>query len=179
MTIDEILRKLDAVESESATYWGGFATPAFFARLGEAWSPAETVRHLVKSIRPVAKALKVPRILLRLKFGRPDHASVPWDVLVERYRGLLAAGGNAGRFAPSAREERDLESRRAEILAQHAEANRALRAAIGRWSEAALDRYQLPHPLLGNLTIREMLSFTLYNQLHHIGVVERRRNPRT
>ena len=174
MTRDEIVRKLDEVQDESGRYWGAFDAPSFFARLGDAWSPAENVRHLVKSIRPVTKALKVPRILLRLKFGKPDHPSATYDALVERYHGLLAAGGNAGRFAPSPREERDLEARREEILAQHADANRELRATIVRWSDAALDRDQLPHPLLGNLTIREMLYFTLYHQLHHIGVVERR-----
>ena len=179
MTHDEILRKLDAVDRESASYWSAFEAPAFFAKLGDAWSPAENVRHLVKSIRPVTKALGVPRILLRLKFGKPKRDSVSYDALVERYHGLLAAGGDAGRFAPSPREEQDLEARRTEILAQHSEANRALRAAVARWSDAALDRYQLPHPLLGNLTIREMLCFTLYHQLHHIGVVERRLRPQT
>ena len=175
MTRDEILRKLDEVQDESASYWSSFDAAAFFAKPGEAWSPAENVRHLVKSIRPVTKALKVPRIVLWIRFGRPRRESVAWDTLIERYQGLLAAGGKAGRFAPSPREEHDLEARRAEILAQHAEANRALRAAILRWSENALDRSQLPHPLLGNLTIREMLYFTLHHQLHHIGVVERRR----
>ncbi len=177
MTRDDILHKLDAVDSEGAAYWGAFDAPAFFAKLGDAWSPAENVRHLVKSIRPVTQAMKMPRIVLRLKFGKPAHESVSYDQLVERYHGLLAAGGNAGRFAPSPREEHDLEARRAEILAQQREANLALRAAIGRWPEASLDRHQLPHPLLGNLTVREMLYFTLYHQLHHIAVVERRRNP--
>ena len=176
MTRDEILQKLDDVHQESAAYWSAFDARTFFAKLGDAWSPAENVRHLVKSTRPVTKALKMPRIVLRVIFGKPKHASVAYDALVERYHGLLEAGGNAGRFAPSSREEQDLESRRAEILAQHADAMRALRAAIARWSDSALDRNQLPHPLLGNLTVREMLYFTLYHQLHHIGVVERRRN---
>lgn len=177
MNRDDILHKLDAVQGESAAYWGAFDAPTFFAKLGEAWSPAENVRHLAKSIRPVTKALKVPRLLLRFKFGKPKRASVSYDALVERYQGLLEGGGKAGRFAPSPREEVDLEARRAEILAEHAEANRALRAAILRWPDAALDRNQLPHPLLGNLTVREMLCFTIYHQLHHMGVVQRRMRP--
>ena len=63
----------------------------------------------------------------------------------------------------------------AEILRQHADANRALGAAIARWPDAKLDQYQLPHPLLGHLTMREMLEFTLYHQLHHMNVVKRKR----
>ena len=175
MNREEMLRKLDDVQAESAAYWRSFDTPAFFAKLGEGWSPAENVRHLVKSIRPVTKALGVPRLFLRLKFGKPRRASVGFEELRERYQGLLDAGGKAGRFAPSPREQGDLESWRKEILQQHAEANRALRAAIARWPEAAFDEYQLPHPLLGNLTVREMLYFTLYHQLHHINVVKRKK----
>jgi hypothetical protein len=37
-----------------------------------------------------------------------------------------------------------------------------------QWSEAELDRYTLPHPLLGDLTMREMLCFTLYHNQRHI-----------
>ena len=50
-----------------------------------------------------------------------------------------------------------------------------LRAAIARWPDRSLDRYQLPHPLLGKLTLREMLIFTAYHQMHHLEGVKRRR----
>ena len=36
-----------------------------------------------------------------------------------------------------------------------------------KWQENDLDRYQLPHPLLGKLTIREMLYFAIYHNLRH------------
>jgi hypothetical protein len=123
----------------------------------------------------VTTALKLPRLLLRFKFGKPRRASVEPEELRVRYQGLLDAGGKAGRFAPTPRQASDLESWRAEILAQQADANRALGAAIARWPDAKLDKYQLPHPLLGNLTVREMLYFTLYHQMHHMNVVKRKR----
>jgi len=31
----------------------------------------------------------------------------------------------------------------------------------------SVDQYQLPHPVLGKLTIREMLFFTIYHNLRH------------
>jgi len=40
-------------------------------------------------------------------------------------------------------------------------------------SEAALDKYILPHPLLGKLTLREMLYFTAYHVAHHKQLVEK------
>ena len=59
------------------------------------------MRHLTKSTRPVVTALKAPKLFLRFRFGKSGRASVGYDALCERYRGLLAAGGQAGRFAPS------------------------------------------------------------------------------
>jgi hypothetical protein len=55
----------------------------------------------------------------------------------------------------------------------------ALHAALGRWGERSLDRLRLPHPALGTLTVREMLLFTLYHNLHHVLVVARRKGWRS
>jgi hypothetical protein len=60
-------------------------------------------------------------------------------------------------------------------MADHAAAIEALCAAVERWPERALDRYRLPHPLMGKLTVREMLLFTLVHNIHHVRVAERRR----
>ena len=39
--------------------------------------------------------------------------------------------------------------------------------SIEKISEEDLDYYVLPHPLLGKLTLREMLYFTIYHVKHH------------
>jgi len=48
-------------------------------------------------------------------------------------------------------------------------------AALDGWSERALDRLRLPHPALGKLTVREIVLFTLYHNIHHATNVARRR----
>jgi len=50
-----------------------------------------------------------------------------------------------------------------------------LDAVLERWDDKRLDRYQLPHPVLGKLTVREMLFFTLYHNKHHASRVFERR----
>ena len=172
-TRDEILRALDQQETESTSYWNAFDTASFFRPIGTSWSPSDTVRHLTKSTRPVVKALEAPRLFLRIAFGKSRRPSVRYDDLVTRYRGLLAEGGKAGRYAPSSRAESDPETWRRSILSTYADVQRKLREAIARWPEDKLDQLQLPHPLLGKLTVREMLFFTLYHQRHHMAVVER------
>lgn len=170
-TRDEILASVDDIRQQSAAYWSAFPGDEFFAKIGEAWSPADNVRHLAKSIRPVTKALRMPRLVLRLMFGAPKRASMTYDALRDYYRSRLTGGNDAGRFAPSQRVLTDP----AEVLAQFEQASRELRAAIERWPDKALDRYQMPHPLMGKLTVREMLFFTLYHQLHHMDGVKRRK----
>lgn len=171
----QILATLQRVEEESVAYWSAFGTADFFAKIDGHWSPAENVRHLIKSIRPVTKALGMPRLVLWFMFGKPRRPSTPWAEIQTRYSGLLAAGADAGRFAPSEREEPDLEAGKARIMGQFVQVNRDLRAAIAKWNDRSLDRYQLPHPLLGKLTLREMLSFTAYHQTHHLDGVKRRK----
>jgi len=171
----QIVATLESVQDEGVAYWNGFETAELFAKIDGHWSPAENVRHLIKSIRPVTKALGLPRLVLRLMFGAPRRESARWSDVQARYLGLLEAGGKAGRFTPAEREEQDLEAGRARIMGQFVQVNRELRAAIGKWADRSLDRYQLPHPLLGKLTMREMLIFTAYHQMHHLDGVKRRR----
>lgn len=172
-TRSDLLRAFEQQAAESNAYWNAFDTEAFLRPIGASWSPADTVRHLTKSTRPVVMALKAPKLFLRFRFGKSGRDSVGYDELVQRYQGLLAAGGQAGRFAPSAHTESDAAAWRRKILSAYDGVQLELRDAMGRWPEKKLDQLQLPHPLLGNLTVREMLFFTLYHQRHHIGVVER------
>ena len=174
-TRDEIVAALAKLHDESEAYWNTFETDAFFRSFGPSWSPAENVRHLNKATRPVALAMSLPRIVLRLKFGKGAGTSIPFEQLTVRYDDRLAAGGQAGRYAPGPRAASDLERWRGDIMRESADIQSKLIAATARWRDDSLDRYQLAHPLLGNLTLREMLFFTLYHQLHHIEVVERKR----
>lgn len=174
-TSQQIMATLEQVQEENVAYWSSFSTSEFFTKINGHWSPAETVRHLNKSIRPVAKALKLPRIVLRFMFGTSRRASERWSDIQTRYNGLLEGGAKAGRFSPSEQQEQDPEAGRARIMAHYAQNNRDLRAAIAKWSDQSLDRYQLPHPLLGKLTMREMLIFTAYHQMHHLDGVKKRR----
>jgi hypothetical protein len=173
-TQEQILAAFQEQETASLAYWNAFDTEAFFRPIGSSWSPADTVRHLNKSTRPVMKALAMPKLLLRFLFGKPRRASMTYDEFRARYLGALAEGGKAGRFSPSERTVADAETWRREIMSDFSRIGADLRKNIARWRDGKLDRLQLPHPLLGKLTVREMLFFTLYHQRHHIGVVEKR-----
>lgn len=174
-TGDDIARALRRVHVDGRRYWEQFLPEAFLAPLGAAWSPADNVRHLTKAMRAVAVGLRMPRLLLWLRFGRARRPSRSYAALRETYLERLGAGGQAGRFAPGpTRPAPDAAAAQARILASHAAAVDQLVSLLARWPEDALDQYQLPHPLLGGLTVREMMFFTLYHNQHHVAVVRRR-----
>ena len=170
----EALRRLDV---DGAAFWGSIPGAEFFEPQRAAWSPAEHARHLAKSARPVARALAAPRIVLAFRFGLHRGPSPDFAHLRDRYLAGLAAGAQAGRFSPRAKPiPPDAEAGRAEVIAEWRAANRALGGAVDRWAERSLDRYRLPHPVLGLLTVREMVAFSVYHTAHHLRwVAERRR----
>ena len=171
----ELSAELLAIHDASARYWGSFDTAAFFAPIGESWSPAENVRHLTKSVRAVNTGLRLPRWFVWLRFRRPVRASRGYTELRDIYLARLAAGANAGRFAPDPRPApADPEAERKRVMEFHRIAVEEMRRLIPRWSESALDRLQLPHPALGWLTVREMLYFTVYHNQHHPENVRRK-----
>jgi hypothetical protein len=173
-TAAEIADALEARHASSVAYWSTFDTAAFHRPFGTAWSPADNVRHLTTTMRAVTRGLLLPRIVLFLKFRRPDRPSRRYAEVRDAYRARLAQGGTAGRFGPRPRPEpADPEAERATVMQYHALAVQGIRDATSRWSEQALDRRQLPHPLMGPLSVREMLLFTLYHNQHHVDNVRR------
>jgi len=89
---------------------------------------------------------------------------------VQRYKEKLAAGGRAsGRFIPPDVAASALDPTIVDIRRTIA----SMTKRVNGWSEADLDRYLLPHPLLGKLTVREMLFFTIHHAQHHQALVER------
>ena len=141
----------------------------FFTRHGEVWSPSDNVDHLIKAVKPVAKALKLPKITLQAMFGKPEKPSMTYEELCDRYRAEISRGAQAsGRYLPNQETpDDDAEGKKKALLEQWSKANEELLSVAGKWDENELDKYQLPHPLIGKLTIREMIFFTIYHNLRH------------
>ncbi|MEO7795805.1 MAG: DinB family protein [Thermoanaerobaculia bacterium] len=174
---EEISAAMVRLHAVSERYLAAVPAEEFVQAQGEKWSPADHVRHLTKSTRPLVPALGLPKLLLGLRFGRASRESRRFSVLRGDYRRLLLLpGAGAGRFAPSARPlPADLDVWQREVLSSWRCAVSGLALKIPGWTESALDRYLLPHPLLGKLTVREMLFFTIYHNAHHLDQVAARR----
>jgi hypothetical protein len=167
----EIVRALGEVEAEVAEFFGGLSAADFLYRQGEAWTPSEHLRHLTRSVRAVNQAFTRPPWMLLLRFGWRRGRSRSFEEIRETYQGALARGGKAsGGYVPPREVVRPDEAaayQRGIVEKWHA-AGAELRRGVERWGEKSLDRVRLPHPLLGWLSAREMLFFTLYHNRHHV-----------
>lgn len=149
-----------------------------FDRPNSGWSAADHLRHLIKSNRPILKALRAPKLFLLIRFGMTRRPSQRFAQIEERYLKELKRGLQAGKYAPEFKEkpytEAEAEEERVRIIKSWIKLGKAIIAALNGWSESDLDRYLLPHPGLGKLSMRELLMFMLYHNLHHTNGVQKR-----
>lgn len=128
------------------------------------WTAGQQLEHIIKSVRPVRLALSLPAFLLRIIFGKANRDSKSYEALVEKYKQKLLAGGQASApFIPGIVGIEDRKNLSAKLLTL----TNSLSNHISSFSEEQLDAHILPHPLLGKLTLREMLYFTIYHVAYH------------
>ncbi len=127
------------------------------------WSAGEQLQHIYLSVRPVNLAMLIPKFILRFLFGKP-HQNRTYEELVVTYQKSLLNGGKAGsQFIP-----KNVSIGKRKILIDDlTRLINSLNEKIERLSEQDLDKYILPHPLIGKISIREMLYFTIYHVQHH------------
>lgn len=136
----------------------------FTLSVNNKWTAGQHFEHIYLSVSPLTKALNLPVFFLKLMFGKANRPSKDYDALVKKYLGKLGIGGAAsGRFIPKQVAFDEKEVLRRKLLRTVEQ----LCKTVAGYTEAKLDNYILPHPLMGKLTLREMLYFTIYHVEHH------------
>jgi hypothetical protein len=174
-TKPELLASFGRVHRAVSDYFASVPAEEFFNHPPAVWSPAENLAHLIKSVSPVATAMKLPKLFLFILFGTPKKSSRRFTQIKEEYRRELVKGARAtGRYIPVVEERSvDFEQVKQGILRKWDETGKRVLDVLQGWNEERLDKYVLPHPILGKLTIREMLFFTLYHDVHHVNNVRK------
>lgn len=129
------------------------------------WTTGEHAKHLILSTQPLNQGLRMPKLLLRTTFGKNNREEQTYEALVAKYHQKLSEGGRASsRYEPKPISK----SEKGKIIQQLQVENQKLVKIIEKWKPKDMTVYLLPHPLLGKLTIREMLFFTVYHTEHHL-----------
>lgn len=143
-------------------------TPEQFAQAAPGrWSASQHLDHLTRSHRVLALALSMPRD--RFGWGRrtpPGSRSEP-EVRAAYLAALRGGVKASGRFLP------EPHGTQAEQVQQYRESVDLLGHHLSAFcTDDELDAATLPHPALGEVTLREMLHFTRYHNRHHLSGVQ-------
>lgn len=145
-------------------YIQGLTPAAFMASHNNKWTAGQQLEHILLSVKPVRQVMGLPLFLLAWAWGKNNRTPRSYEAMVQKYQSKLASGGVAtARFLP---RPVPVAARAKRILQLNQEVNKLCKR-LAKLSDKELDTYLIPHPLLGKLTIREMLFFTLYHVQHH------------
>ncbi len=173
----DLVKTLGQTHQEVSKTIGSLTLDDIYDRSKDNWSPSDTLRHLIKCVKPVAFVLRLPRSIIGFKWGKSARPSRQYHEVRKFYQGALARGAQAGSFAPEFIEiptaQDDAERMRNQILQNWDKVNRRLNLVVNKWPEMYFDKYFLPHPILGKITVREMIMFTIYHNVHHITKVQK------
>src|ERR1700730_12547464 len=167
---DSIASSLNQAVDEFVAYVQAMDEKSFENAPAGKWNAGQQLDHLIRSIRPLNLAYALPLFTLKLMFGKANRNSRTYAGLVEKYESKLAGGGKAsGRFIPAAVSFASKEK----FCGHYKKEKEKLVRKIQKFNEQDLDTYVLPHPLLGKLTLREMLFFTIHHNEHHLNLVKK------
>lgn len=171
MTKEELLQGFEG-EVKAVEDWYKAQDASLFSEKGEElWSAAQHLHHLIKSNKPLGNGMGFPYFVLRLKFGKAKAPSRSYDEVVAVYKQALADGGQAtGPYVP--REIGNEE--KAGILGRYRCDAEQFKKNLSKWPDERLDKLRIPHPLIGDMTLREILCFTVYHNGHHRKILEDR-----
>ena len=142
----------------------------FVETANQKWSAGQQMDHIYRAIKPLVQALQLPHFILKLLFGKANRNSKTYEELVNKYLLKLETGGRAtGRFVP-----KEIQFHQKKILIQQLQKTvEKLIGHVNKLSETELDHFIMPHPLLGKITLREMMYFTIYHVAHHEEITKR------
>lgn len=165
MTKNELNLQLAASVDSFANAFASFPDEKLFHKPDEKWSIAEQLQHLILAVKPLILAYSLPGFILQILFGKSNRPSRSYEELLAKYNSKLAEGGKAS--APYIPKPIRTGSNKTKLIENFTAIHKKFLRKSARWPESKLDQYVLPHPLLGKITLREMLFFTDFHIRHH------------
>lgn len=135
------------------------------------WTSGQHALHLLQSIRPLNKALSLPKLVLKLKFGKSNRPTRDYNTIKSKYlEKLKTVKGKT--YKPSRNMRIPSNEDKPYILNCLEIQNKKLQHKIMRWKDKDLDDYILPHPLMGKMTVRELVMWTAFHIEQHTNTLQ-------
>lgn len=161
MKKQEIIDLLTKNYSLFVTYINELTSKEFEFAYQEKWTAGQQLAHIVLCVKPLLKVYGMDKAMIAQNFGLSNRQSVTDIALLDSYNEKLnGTYKTADRYIP----EPVLINQRQDLTENLTKLIQSLCVNIASFTETELDSLLIPHPLLGNLTLREML----YNAIHHV-----------
>lgn len=161
MTKQELIERFYSNHQELIDYVNALTDDRFVYSSNGKWTAGQQLSHAYLCLLPFPKLLASKEFILR-KFGRINRATWDYDTVIENY--LKTSRKAPERFLP----EQVSPEEKTKITADFQEILSTIQQALNEFADDELDSLILPHPLLGNLTIREMFYLMTYHPIHHL-----------
>jgi uncharacterized damage-inducible protein DinB len=135
------------------------------------WTVGQHFLHLLRSIELLNQALNYPKFILENKFGRNYREGKDYKTIVKNYQNKLAENKDIVlSFNRNLRIPKIADKN--EILTSLQIQSKKLQYKTNKISDENLDELLIPHPLMGKMTIREIIMWTAYHTSHHFKILE-------
>ena len=164
MNKQEIIDHLALNYNAFIDYINSLTTEEYAFSKGQKWNAVQQLDHIVLCVKPLVQVFSMDKAAIAQAFGSTERQGRSYDVLLDDYHIKLSEGGKAPeRFVPAAGTA-DQKQAQCAMLSKLV---KDLCAKVDTFTNAELDTLLIPHPLLGSLTLREMLYNAIYHVKHH------------
>ena len=171
----QIIEQFTIANKEMVEFYSSIPDEQFFSKPESGWSPLENIKHLNSAITVVAIFTRKELSFLLLLFGKGNSQNTIPEV-VKNYNDKLNSGSGAGVFTPLF-SSNHIEPGRKEVELKTLQSSiNTLIDVIRQWTDEEMDKTNILHPIMGIITVREMLYFNYYHLYHHSAKVQARLN---
>lgn len=164
MTKQELIDSFYKNHLELLDYIDDLDDEAFSRSTHGKWTAGQQLSHVYLCLQPISQALGSKEYILQ-KFGKLDRKSMDYEKIILMYTTALEKGGKAPeRFVPEIVNTSD----RIQLSIDFNELLLKLNSQLAEYSKDELNSLILPHPLLGNLCISELIYLMTYHATHHL-----------
>lgn len=136
------------------------------------WTTGQHIKHVVGSLKALNKGLSYPSFILRYKFGKCNRPTRSYEEVTGKYEAKLAKNKDMakkfnGKIAVVSIDQKEVLIEDFQLQLEN------LLKQIQKKSDKKLDTLLLPHPLLGKMTLREIMMWLAYHTNEHAKFVKR------
>lgn len=170
----EIMTALQIQQLEIPAFLSSIQTKKFFDGSSEKWSVGHHIQHVTSAINRVGQGLLNAGVLPKRE---PATASRDFATMRETYLETLRNTPFETLRQLGSRvtleEREDLDAYKTQLISSFTSAIENFKTALENFDETNLEQLGMPHPVMGLLSSREMVFFTVFHNTHHQNGIQR------